>query len=111
MLDAETGEMVEKELEHENSEVRKFYAGLPEPALIGIESTSYTRWFAEMLTELGHELAGCAGRAQPCDEGAGWLAQTPALGSAISRRHHELNSAQPIHAKNGRILQIIEPPA
>lgn len=56
MLDAETGEMVEKRLEHENGEVRKFYAGLPEPALVGIESTSYTRWFAEMLSELGHEL-------------------------------------------------------
>jgi transposase len=56
MLDSETGEMVEKELDHENGEVRKFYAGLPEPALVGIESTSYTRWFAEMLTELGHEL-------------------------------------------------------
>jgi transposase len=48
--------MVEKELEHENGEARKFYAGLAEPALVGIESTSYTRWFAEMLAELGHEL-------------------------------------------------------
>jgi len=56
MLDSETGEIVEKELDHENGEVRKFYAGLPEPALVGIESTSYTRWFAEMLAELGHEL-------------------------------------------------------
>ncbi len=56
MIDTQTGEIVEKELEHENGEVRKFYAGLPEPALVGIESTSYTRWFAEMLAELGHEL-------------------------------------------------------
>jgi transposase len=56
MVDTETGELVEKELDHENGEVRKFYAGLPEPALVGIESTSYTRWFAEMLAELGHEL-------------------------------------------------------
>jgi transposase len=56
LVDAETGEMVEKELDHENGEARKFYAGLKEPALVGIESTSYTRWFAEMLAELGHEL-------------------------------------------------------
>jgi transposase len=48
--------MVEKELEHENGEARRFYAALPEPALVGIESTSYTGWFAEMLAELGHEL-------------------------------------------------------
>jgi transposase len=58
LVDAETGEMVEKELDHENGEARKFYAGLKEPAWVGIESTSYTRWFAEMLAELGHELVG-----------------------------------------------------
>ncbi len=58
MLDAETGEIIEKKLEHANGEARKFYAGLKEAALVGIESTSYTRWFAEMLAELGHELVG-----------------------------------------------------
>ncbi len=57
MLDTETGEVVERRLEHENGEARRFYAGLQEPALVGIESTGYTRWFAEMLAELGHELA------------------------------------------------------
>src|SRR5579875_724497 len=56
MLDAETGEVVEKKLEHENGEARKFYEGLKEPALVGIESTGYAIWFAEMLAELGHEL-------------------------------------------------------
>ena len=58
LVDAERGEMVEKELEHEKGEARKFYAGLKEPAWVGIESTSYTRWFAEMRAELGHELVG-----------------------------------------------------
>ena len=56
LVDTETGELVEKELEHENGEARKFYAGLKEPALVGIESTSYTRWFTDLLAELGHEL-------------------------------------------------------
>jgi len=56
MVDTETGEVVEKNLEHDNGEAKKFYAELQEPALVGIESTSYTRWFAEMLAELGHEL-------------------------------------------------------
>jgi transposase len=56
MLDLETGEVVEKRLEHGNGEARRFYESLSEPALVGIEATGYTRWFAEMLEELGHEL-------------------------------------------------------
>jgi transposase len=56
MLDTETGEVVEKKLEHEDEEAKRFYEGLKEPALVGIETTGYTRWFAEMLAELGHEL-------------------------------------------------------
>ena len=56
MLDTETGEVVERRLEHENGEAKGFYEGLKEPALVGIESTGFTRWFAEMLSELGHEL-------------------------------------------------------
>ena len=56
MLDTETGEVVEKRLDHESGEAKAFYEGLKEPALVGIETTGYTRWFAEMLEELGHEL-------------------------------------------------------
>lgn len=56
MLDTETGEVMEKQLEHENGEVKRFYEGLKEPALVGIETTGYTRWFAELLAGLGHEL-------------------------------------------------------
>ncbi|SRR6266567_908370 len=56
MLDTETGEVVEKKLEHENGEAKTFYEGLKEPVLVGIETTGYTRWFAEMLAGLGHEL-------------------------------------------------------
>ena len=57
MLDTETGEVVEKRLEHEDGEAKRFYAGIETPALVGIESTGYSLWFAEMLQELGHELA------------------------------------------------------
>jgi transposase len=56
LLDRETGELEEWVLQHENGEARSFYEGLKEPALVGIESTSYTLWFEEMLSELGHEL-------------------------------------------------------
>ena len=63
MLDTETGEVVEKELEHANGEARTFYEGLKEPALVGIETTGYTRWFADLMSELGHELVvGEAGK-------------------------------------------------
>ena len=63
MLDTETGEVIERKLEHENAEVKRFYEELKEPALVGIETTGYTRWFAEMLAELGHELVvGDAGK-------------------------------------------------
>jgi transposase len=56
MLDTETGEVVERRLEQEDGEAKRFYEGLKEAALVGIESTGYALWFQEMLAELGHEL-------------------------------------------------------
>jgi len=56
MLDAETGEIEERRLEHESGEARGFYAGLAGPVRVGIEATGHTRWFERMLGELGHEL-------------------------------------------------------
>jgi transposase len=56
MLDTDTGEMVERRLEHESGEARAFYAGLRPPVQVGIEATGHTRWFERMLGELGHEL-------------------------------------------------------
>lgn len=38
MLDAETGELVERRLEHESGEVRAFYAALSGPVRVGIEA-------------------------------------------------------------------------
>lgn len=55
-VDTETGEVENRRLDHESGEARSFYAGLKQPALVGIEATGRTRWFAEMLQELGHEL-------------------------------------------------------
>jgi transposase len=56
MLDTETGELIERRLEHENGEARAFYASLEGPVRVGIEATGHTRWFERMLAELGHEL-------------------------------------------------------
>ena len=56
MLDTETGEIVERRLEHETGEAQQFYAALAAPARVGIEATGYARWFERMLREQGHEL-------------------------------------------------------
>ena len=56
MMDDQTGELVERQLDHENGEVQKFYAELPKPARIGVEATGYMQWFERLLAELGHEL-------------------------------------------------------
>src|SRR5271165_326397 len=56
MLDQETGELVERRLEHESGEAKAFYAALAKPVRVGIEATGHTRWFERMLAEQGHEL-------------------------------------------------------
>jgi transposase len=56
MLETETGEVIQRRLDHESGEAKAFYEGLKGPVLVGIESTGYTRWFAEMLAGLGYEL-------------------------------------------------------
>ena len=56
MLDTETGELVERRLEHENGEARVFYGALVGAVRVGIEATGHTHWFEAMLAELGHEL-------------------------------------------------------
>ena len=56
MLDEETGELIERRLQHESGEARAFYAGLTGPVRVGIEATGHTRWFERLLAELGQEL-------------------------------------------------------
>jgi transposase len=56
MLDSQTGEIVQRRLEHETGEARTFYAGLPAPARVGMEATGYAHWFQRMLVQQGHEL-------------------------------------------------------
>ena len=56
MVDTQTGEFIERRLEHESGEARAFYAALPTPARVGLEATGPIHWLERMLTELGHEL-------------------------------------------------------
>jgi transposase len=56
MLDPTTGEVIERRLDHENEEAKKFYATLPSPARVGMEATCDAQWFERMLREHHHEL-------------------------------------------------------
>jgi transposase len=54
MFDSDTGELVERKLKHGDGEAERFYAGLPEPALIGVEACGNSQWFLDMVGRLGH---------------------------------------------------------
>jgi len=41
-------------LVHEGSAVEEFYAALPRPVTVGIESTGYAIWFHALMRRLGH---------------------------------------------------------
>src|SRR5262252_7082979 len=53
MLDTDTGEVSERQLAHEGTAVEDFYAALPGPVTIGIESTGYAAWFHTLMQRLG----------------------------------------------------------
>jgi transposase len=55
-VNTETGDLIEKRLEHENGEARAFYRLLAAGARVGVEATGSLQWFGRMLNELGHEL-------------------------------------------------------
>ena len=56
MFDPTTGEVIERRLEHQNGEAKKFYATLPSPARVGMEATFDAQWFERVLQEHHHEL-------------------------------------------------------
>ena len=56
MVDTETGELIERRLEHGNGEAEKFYAGLEKAVRVGMEATGYAQWFERMPARRGHEL-------------------------------------------------------
>ena len=53
MLNVETGEIVEKTLQHEGDSVREFYSTLAGPTRVGIEATGSMQWFLALMEELG----------------------------------------------------------
>ena len=53
MVDTETGDLVERRLDHRNGEAQEFYAGLQKAVCVGMEATGYAQWFERMLARLG----------------------------------------------------------
>jgi len=56
LLNTDTGELLDQELSHAGDAVEGFYAALPPPVTVGIESTGYSLWFHALLQRLGHTL-------------------------------------------------------
>ena len=56
VLDTRTGERSEHQLAHEGTAVEEFYAALPQPVTVGVESTGYAVWFHTLVQRLGHTL-------------------------------------------------------
>ncbi len=56
VLDTCTGEVSEHQLAHDGTAVEEFYAALPRPVTVGIESTGYAVWFHTLMQRLGHTL-------------------------------------------------------
>lgn len=56
VLDARSGEITERRLEHEAGQAEQFYRSLAHPVRIGMESSGHAHWFERLLAELGHEL-------------------------------------------------------
>jgi transposase len=56
IFDSETGEIIVLRLSHANEEATRFYQLLPEPVVVGVESSGNMRWFQRLLARLGHSL-------------------------------------------------------
>jgi transposase len=59
LVDTETGEYEERQLNHSHGEAEKFYRELATRGVsvrVGMEATGYSRWFERLLAELGMEL-------------------------------------------------------
>src|SRR5262245_54150163 len=78
VLNTDTGELLDQELLHTGHAVEQFYAALPPPVTVGIESTGYSLWFHALLQQLGHSLLVPVRAFPVCANG--WLVDGNPLG-------------------------------
>jgi transposase len=56
VLDTGTGEIQEHQFPHHGDAIERFYAALPRPVTVAVESTGYSLWFHALIRQLGHTL-------------------------------------------------------
>ena len=59
LVETETGEYDERQLNHSDREAEKFYRNLKQRGVnvrVGMEATGHARWFERLMAELGFEL-------------------------------------------------------
>lgn len=54
--DTADGEIHQRVLNHEQDDIRSFYAQFDAPIVIGLEATGYALWFHPLVEELGHQV-------------------------------------------------------
>lgn len=54
--DTADGEIHQRVLNHEQDDIRSFYAQFDAPIVIGLETTGYALWFHQLVEELGHQV-------------------------------------------------------
>ncbi len=55
-LDTSDGEIHQKDLNHQEDDVKAFYQQFSGEVIVGLEATGYSRWFEEMIEALGHQV-------------------------------------------------------
>jgi len=54
--DTADGEVCQRDLNHQQDDIRSFYARFTGHVIVGIEASGYSDWFEQLLEELGHEV-------------------------------------------------------
>jgi transposase len=55
-LDTSDGELHQQDLHHQQDDIRAFYSQFSGEVIVGLEASAYSRWFEQMLEELGHQV-------------------------------------------------------
>lgn len=55
-LDTSDGELHQQDLHHQKDDIRAFYSQFGGEVIVGLEASAYSRWFEQMLEELGHQV-------------------------------------------------------
>ena len=55
-LDTSDGESHQQDLHHQKDGIRAFYSQFSGEVIVGLEASAYSRWFEQMLEELGHQV-------------------------------------------------------